>query len=349
MSLPDPSGEWPQADLESVSGCPVCGSERSVQIYDGLRDVWFGAAPGAWRLLECAQCGSAYLNPRPSPASIGRAYGGYYTHTDVPSARTSWLRQRWVDVRQARLSEVHGPSRVPAGPAWSRWAVRGPLQRLIDHSIMRDLPAAAAGDRLLDVGCGAGGYLKRAQSLGWQVDGVEPDLRAAEQARAQGLEVFAGSFDDWFAQRGLCGGQTYARITLNHVLEHVHDPAWLLGGCRDVLRPDGRLWIETPNWGSRSRQRAAERWRGLEPPRHLVLFTPASLELLLRQCGLTPVRWSYNPLADWSLARARTVTGESAGSPWRGALTSLGRLLSRPPRHSAHYDHPFITLEAARA
>ena len=348
-SAPNPSVAWLDEDLEHLERCPVCGSQQTAGVYDSLRDIWFAAAPGDWALHECGACGSAFLSPRPTPHSIGRAYASYYTHADVPSARLSWPRRLWASLRQARLASVHGTDRVAPGPGWARLAARGPVARLVDHTIMRDLPPARPGDRLLDVGCGAGGYLLRARDLGWDVMGIEPDPLAARQAQALGLTVFEGSFDAWLTSPLAQVSAPFTRITLNHVLEHVHDPAALLSGCRRHLHPQGRLWIETPNWASSSRRRAARHWRGLEPPRHLVLFTPSSLMALLKDCGLVTARWSYNPLAAWSLARAQPLIGPRRGAVWPGAIASLTRLLVAPPRDPARYDEPFLTLEAVHA
>ncbi|MHB8570738.1 MAG: hypothetical protein ACYC97_11150, partial [Metallibacterium sp.] len=71
---------WPQADLEFVPHCPVCGCAERRLLYKGLTDRVFCVADGAWDLYRCAQCASGYLDPRPTPESIGRAYAGYYTH-----------------------------------------------------------------------------------------------------------------------------------------------------------------------------------------------------------------------------------------------------------------------------
>ncbi|MCK5664178.1 MAG: methyltransferase domain-containing protein, partial [Thiotrichaceae bacterium] len=36
-------------------------------------------------------------------------------------------------------------------------------------------------------------------------------------------------------------------ITLSHVIEHVHQPVEVLKYCYSLLKPDGFLWLETPN------------------------------------------------------------------------------------------------------
>ena len=98
------AGDWPAADLEAVTACPVCGAVQRSPLHDGLTDRVFHSAPGRWRLWRCADCGCGYLDPRPTEASVGRAYRSYYTHAagDPPAARgareallNGYLNARW--------------------------------------------------------------------------------------------------------------------------------------------------------------------------------------------------------------------------------------------------------------
>jgi hypothetical protein len=56
-----------------------------------------------------------------------------------------------------------------------------------------------------------------------------------------------------------------------------------------LLKPGGILWLETPNIDSVGHCRWGKHWRGLEPPRHLVLFNYRSLRTLLSQVGFQQV------------------------------------------------------------
>ena len=80
---------WPDNELELLKYCPVCGSRERELLHTGLRDRVFGVAPGDWTLHRCLECQSAYLDPRPTLATIGQAYTNYYTHqtNDHPIVR----------------------------------------------------------------------------------------------------------------------------------------------------------------------------------------------------------------------------------------------------------------------
>src|ERR1035441_1451623 len=58
--------------------CPLCRAPGK-SLYEQMTDRSY-AAPGVWNLRECETCRAVWLHPQPTPADIGLAYQGYYTH-----------------------------------------------------------------------------------------------------------------------------------------------------------------------------------------------------------------------------------------------------------------------------
>ncbi len=58
-----------------------------------------------------------------------------------------------------------------------------PDSKAIVDAGMRYLPRGGGSQSLLDVGCGNGRFLARAQSAGWNVMGIDIDAKAVEVAR----------------------------------------------------------------------------------------------------------------------------------------------------------------------
>jgi SAM-dependent methyltransferase len=283
-------GDWPAAGLERVVACPLCGSDLRSTLYEGLQDHAFKTAPGKWTLQQCRDCGCAYLDPRPDAATIGLAYERYYTHTSGPAGSPfARLRRRIAD---AYLNDRYGTSYPDAFPGGQYLAKFLPRSRsYLDVSCARHLDRSAGDNRrLLDVGCGNGAFLQFVANLGWMAEGIDSDAAAVAVARAAGCNVVHGSLDDLQSRKG-----SYRHVTLSHVIEHVHDPLKLLRQCFELLSPGGRLWLQTPNLQSLGHDVFGAAWRGLEPPRHLVMFDRRSLTAALAGAGFSRVEFLDHP------------------------------------------------------
>jgi 2-polyprenyl-3-methyl-5-hydroxy-6-metoxy-1,4-benzoquinol methylase len=312
--------------------CYLCGV-AGVVLYDGLTDRLFGA-PGRWRLKRCpsASCGLIWLDPMPLEEEIGKAYASYYTHENYYAPQEprkhpdSALRRSYASVKESYLASTYGYDRASEANGWrllGRLLYLLPGRRAdLDFSVMY-LPYLPSG-RLLEVGCGGGDMLKAMSKLGWRVEGVDFDPKAVERARAQGLTVSLGTLE---AQA--YPDESFDAIAMIHVIEHVHEPLELLRECRRVLKPGGRLLVVTPNAGSWGHRRFKEDWRGLEPPRHLHIFTVPAIDRLMAPLGfkkhlaVTTIRDANNLLiASRSLKR----TGRYVmGAPQPGSVRLWGR------------------------
>jgi 2-polyprenyl-3-methyl-5-hydroxy-6-metoxy-1,4-benzoquinol methylase len=88
-------------------------------------------------------------------------------------------------------------------------------------------------------------------------------------------------------------------VTAFHVLEHVPDPVAVARRMLEWLTPDGLLIVETPNAGGLGAGLFGGAWAGLELPRHLSHFTPATLAAVIEKAGGRVV-WT------WHQAKPRT-------------------------------------------
>ena len=276
---------WPAGGLEKVPRCPVCGSEARELLHQGLRDRVFRCAPGKWDLQLCSGCGSAYLDPRPTPATIGLAYTRYWTHKaagGVDYAKASWWRRFRIAQRNGYLNAQYGYQLKPA-TGNPRWLSRKRRQRFDAFTGYLNFPGQGA--RLLDVGCGNGSFLWQMRSLGWEVCGIEPDPKAVDLARAAGFEVRPG-----LLPQQTLPDEHFDAVVMSHVIEHLHEPLDALRQCWKTLKPGGQISIATPNFNSIGRHQFGADWFALMPPTHLVLFTEKSLRGALEACGFTASR-----------------------------------------------------------
>lgn len=278
---------WPAEALESVTRCPVCGESERKILHAELVDNAFRVAPGKWTLWKCTKCRSAYLDPRPTPANIHLAYTNYYTHQEVAGkddyaslGAFRKLRRRLVN---GYINWRYGAHAKPSSP-WGVLVVCAipKLKRLLSQQYRHMPRLPNTGGRLLDVGCGDGSFLRLARTCGWDVVGLDPDPKARANAAKQSLTVYEGGIEYFDGK-----AEMFDVITLNHVIEHVHEPVKLLKACHELLKPGGQLWLSTPNIDSFGYQRFQKNWRGLETPRHLVLFNRKSLSQAFISVGFS--------------------------------------------------------------
>ena len=107
------------------------------------------------------------------------------------------------------------------------------------------LAEARKGERVLDLGCGAGRFVAALQDAGTDAVGVELAEAALERARRNvpGAELHALGPDGAIP----LADASVDLVWCSEVLEHVPDTAGLLSEARRVLRTGGRLLVTTPS------------------------------------------------------------------------------------------------------
>jgi len=301
---------------ELVGACIFC-EQPGIPLYSGLSDQLFGT-PGFWNFLQCEKCGLVWLNPRPVAAELSKAYVRYYTHQGSNTIHTTRkplgsLREKGKKGLYAYVSDSKA---LADGWIWMRLGQAlscVPLLRERAYMGTMCLDSATKG-KLLDLGCGDGRFLALMRAAGWDVTGIDTDLAAVKNARELGIPVVAGNIADAAFPEA-----SFDAVTLSHVIEHVHDPVGLLSACRRVVKPGGQVVIVTPNIKSFGHKKFGSCWRGLEPPRHLHIFSLAALHICCERAGL-------------QLQMLRT-SARSAGLLWEESRAIRRRTESLPVEH----------------
>jgi 2-polyprenyl-3-methyl-5-hydroxy-6-metoxy-1,4-benzoquinol methylase len=241
--------------------------------------------PGEWSFLRCPGDGVLWLSPRPIDEDLPRCYpGAYFTHAAPQPAPSEKERPAKERLRRRVLAAVYGYSHLNPGRGMSTPFARmllslPPIRRVVTHNLGAFMLPFRKNGRLLEVGCGSGEYLRRMRDCGWDVAGIEPDEEAAQVARDEhGLSVFPGFIGDAPFPEA-----SFDVIACRHVLEHVSAPLPFLETISRLLKPGGQLIAVTPNALSLGHRVFQGDFYSLDPPRHLVLYTPAGIECLLRR------------------------------------------------------------------
>ncbi|HVL16105.1 MAG TPA: class I SAM-dependent methyltransferase [Gemmata sp.] len=278
--------DWEDAD------CPLCGRDDA-GLFCEAPDPTPADGPGLrFAVVRCNHCGTAYTNPRPTRETISH----FYPHDYEP---------------HRRAATAAAPR--PASAFWSRVFGRPCPER-------RGRFPSDGAKRLLDFGCGGGGFLARMAALGWRVTGLDVAEDVVEAVRREhGFDAVAGTLPHPDLPPA-----SFDVVTMWQSLEHVHDPLTTLRAALRLLAPGGWLVVAVPNFEGFSAGQFGEHWIGLDLPRHLTHFTAGTLREMLRAAGFRVRSVRGVAHADWLRSSARRAAAAGSGG-------TAARLLSRKP------------------
>jgi len=227
-------------DLRPFDQCPGCGSPTSKTNH--LFSVLMLGEPCSVR--RCLDCGLVYKEFAPTTAGLAKIYSANYVHfQNCPSttdpADINSARQKLSRCRQ--LLETHRPP-----------------DKL----------------RLLDVGCGSGGFVEIAQRLGYWADGLDPYL--PYQLESSHLQKKSPD---------CVPPSSYDIAVLLNVAEHLDVPRLMFAAMRQLLKPGGVMLLTCPYGDSFARCIHQSCWGHLALDEHLLFWTPRSLTRLLQELG----------------------------------------------------------------
>jgi len=131
--------------------------------------------------------------------------------------------------------------------------------------------------QLLDIGCSYGFYLKQFNNYGYTATGIDLSKQAITYVKNKlNLKAIVGNFENYpFTAK------SFDIITLFDVLEHFSNPNKIITKIGRILRNDGILIVQTPNYNSLISKIAGLKWFWLLIPNHLFLYSVNTLRFFL--------------------------------------------------------------------
>lgn len=244
-----------------VPACILCGAAGNL-FQNDLQDPDRKIA-GKWRHQICSndQCQSVWLSPRPLESELIKAYANYHTHS---KSGNSVFHKFFLSGTKRIIKSLLFPARLMLGLHQDA--------RRLKYMGLKDLPPG----KLLEVGVGGGRFLARMKKLDWDVSGIDYDPNAASRIQEKyGINVHVGDLTQLDFP-----SNSFDVIAMGQTVEHLSNPVAVFNQCFQLLKPGGWLVVTTPNIESLGKAVFKEYWRGWEPPRHLHLYSAASLKAL---------------------------------------------------------------------
>jgi len=138
-------------------------------------------------------------------------------------------------------------------------------------------------NRILDIGCAYGLFLQFFDEIGWETYGLDISEYAINRAKNYTkAKLFVHSIENGLSMFSV---NFFDVIVMFDVIEHLKNPVYVLEEIYRVLKPQGYLFMTTPNANSISRLLLKNKWPALRDKTHRILFTPYTLKFTLQRVG----------------------------------------------------------------
>lgn len=245
-ALIEARGVWRAGDLITQSRCPLCSSESHRTVV---------TREDGLPIQECIACGLAYVDPRPS----SRQLADYYSSGYFSGQKDFFKGKDYCLERDSGIGEG---------------AVTGYREIASNLEIENKV--------ILDIGCASGALLQvLRRHHPKELIGVDTsDYPVTFGKTRYGLDLRCESLHS-----AAFANNYFDLITAIDTIEHVEDLTSFLSELRRVLKPDGSVFLITPNF--LAYELARDEWTCLYKDfEHLQYLSPRSLIELCRSTGL---------------------------------------------------------------
>ncbi len=228
----------------STVPCPACRNTKSQHEFT-KKEFYYAS---------CTNCGTLYLNPRPSIELIDR----YYKDS---KAVEFWSNHFFKETAEARRVKMFKPRAELVSGLAEKLKLRGTC---------------------VDIGPGYGIFMEEMAKLNHftNIVGIEPSPHLAEDCRAKGFEIIEAAIED------VPDCDLKCQMAVNfEVLEHVYSPIDFLKAIHSILATNGILLLTTLTVSGFDIQELWSHSKSVHPPHHINLMSIAGLKELFKIAG----------------------------------------------------------------
>ena len=232
-----------------MNSCRYCKSNDVVELYPAP-DI----RNRIWYLFKCNTCNAYSLLPNPSPDDLKVAYDNSYYGKGIN--KFGFSIESFIDYFRKKKAKK--------------------LSKLISPNA-----------KILDIGCGNGRFLHHFSSFGNNFELYGTEIEGGSAARAKSIKEInlrIGSVEELDFNP-----EFFDLITLIHVFEHLQNPEATLRVINKIIKKNGLLLISFPNISSWQSKIFKSNWYHLDPPRHLIFFSPTNFISMMEKIGFEMV------------------------------------------------------------
>lgn len=236
--------------------CILCGKTGVIKYKESIDTML--QSPGSWTLKVCIEDNIIWVDERASDEEFALFYKNYPSH------------EKSLKKKIGLLSKIN--------------------DYITGFEIVDKFFSEGHFKKVLDFGCGGGAFMSELRERSFDVYGVEFEdslVSKLESEFGQNHIKVTSKISDF-------PKNFFDVIFLNHVIEHLPNPAESLSSLFLLLKEGGNIIIATPNIDSLGHLIFQSRWRGLEVPRHRFIFSSKSLRVILEKSGLVVVKMYYS-------------------------------------------------------
>lgn len=233
--------------MEKLVNCNLCHSNNFSEIFPA------GKAQ-IHRIVKCNTCDFIYANPQ----------------TDNVS-----------DVEKNYIKSNNSESEFDNFNEENHQYLKKQFLQLKDYAKIIDFVDCKEKGVFLEVGSFAGTFLNEARKRGWEVLGIEPlEIPADYSEQKLGIRVIRKYFEQADISK-----ESISVVVSCHVIEHVPDPTSFVKKAFELLKPQGKLILETPTYDSLLFKILKHRERSVRCDGHIYFFTKKTLRKLVEDNG----------------------------------------------------------------
>ncbi len=225
--------------------CPNCGYSITKKKYPfhGLY------------IMSCDSCNFQWLDPQPTDDQLNQIYNDTY----FLGKKESLIIDKMYKMKRSTASLY--------------------LKQLIQFSGWEE--KKINGLKLLEIGCGTGDFLLEAESMGFEISGLDVNSYLVEQInlRLNANRVLVGNIEEVKFPDGY-----FDAVVLFDVVEHVRDAKKFLSKIHGLLKQNGKIFIVTPSLDSWSARILGRHWMEYKLE-HLTYYGKKSIKVLLNSTG----------------------------------------------------------------